>query len=187
MEVYHMKTKKLVLLFVAALLSLTLMGCPKVQNRIPEIVKIVDGEIVKINSITYEHVRGTDFHPDSMIQDLIDNQDVRAIDYDQSKMILGKDRDYFDISSNMEVISFYEIWTDGDDANNDGVVDIDDEEFYGLIKTDDDGNKLYDQNKIFLVEILGVGSEIDFTIVVTDDEGASTEISGTIVIVAAQE
>lgn len=178
-----MKTKKYLLLISFMVLSLSMMGCPKIENTSPEIVQIIDGEIIKINTVVYEHSKGEDFHPAGMIQDLIYNSHIIAIDYVQSGVVIGQDREYIDISDRMVVTSFYEKWFDGDDANFDGVVDEADEEFYGLTKTDEDGNVQYDQGKIFLVEILGVGQQLDFTIVVEDDDGASTEITGNIIIV----
>ncbi len=183
-----MKSKKIIVLLTIFFLSLSLMGCPSIENQTPEIVQLVDGEITDINQVTYEYVRGDDFHPDDMIQNLINNQNILAIDYDQSKWIIGKDRPYTDISDQMVITSFYAIWIDGDDANFDGVVDDIDIEFYGLTKTDEDGNKLYDAGKIMVVELFSsVGSEINFVMTVSDDEGASTEVTGIIIIVAAPE
>lgn len=179
-----MKIKKLLLVFVAFMLSFTLMGCPKVQNQVPQFVLDVNGQLEDVNHITYEHVQGTAFDPDQMVQNLIDNQGLMAIDYDQSKVIWGIKRDYFNISDQIEVTSFYQIWTDGEDVNGDGVIDATDEALWGTVKTDQDGNKLYDDMKIFLLSILGVGQTMDFTLSVTDSEGATTELSGTIEIIA---
>lgn len=178
-----MKFKKILIFLITTVLSLSLMGCPKIENMPPEIMQIENGELIDINHVVYEHVKGTDFDVDDMIQSLINDQHIIAIDYIQTSFIIGKDRKYNDISDRIEVTSFYQIWEDGDDANFDGVVNAEDEEYYGTIKIDQDGNKIYDQNKILLVEILSVGSTLSFTIMVTDDEGATTELSGEILII----
>lgn len=178
-----MKTKRIMMLVTIFLLSLSMMGCPDIENSGPEIVQIIDGEIVAITDIVYEHVKGTDFHPDTMLLNLIENQNLAAIDYDQKKFVIGQDRPYEDISSSIVVTSFYDLWTDGDDANFDGVVDDDDIEFYGSTKTDIDGVKQYDANKIMLVEIFGVGQRINFTLTVADEDGAFTELLGEILII----
>ena len=178
-----MKIKRILLVVSFLVLSIGMMGCPKIENSPPEIVQLVDGEINSINEIVYEHTKNADFEPENMVNNLIDNYNLIAIDYDQSGFIIGQEREFTDISDQIVVTSFYGIWIDGDDANFDGVVDDDDVEFYGLIKTDELGNNEFDQNKIWLVEILGVGSEIDFTLNVTDNEGETTELSGQILIV----
>lgn len=180
-----MNIKKLVVFIVTALLSLSMMGCPNIKNTSPEILQMVDGELQDINHVVFEHVKGTDFSVDDMVQSLIEDQHIIAIDYDQSSWAIGKTRPYKDISDQIVVSSFYQIWQEGEDANFDGAVDAADEEYYGQIKTDQDGNKIYDEAKILLVEILSEGSTLAFTINVSDDEGASTELSGEILIVAA--
>ncbi len=165
---------------------MTLMGCPSIQNSVPEFAQMVDGQLEDINHVYYDYYRGSDFHPDLMVQDLVANYGLMAIDYDQSQVIWGRTRDYFDISDQIEVTSFYAVWSDGEDANEDGNIDELDEEFYGTIKLDDDGNKIYDAGKIMLVElILPVGQTVNFTLKIYDSEGASTELSGTIRINAA--
>ncbi|XFA98356.1 hypothetical protein ACAG96_05690 [Candidatus Izemoplasma sp. B36] len=178
-----MKTKRFILVATLFVLSLTLMGCPKIKNSPPELVKIIDGEIIKINSIDYEHTYGESLDPEAMVQYLIDNENLTAIDYDQSGLIIGQDRKYFDISDQIEVVSFYDIWDIGDDANFDGTVDALDEEYYGLTKTDIDGNPVYDADKLWLAEFLPVDTEIAFTLKVTDEDGDFTTLSGNIVIV----
>jgi len=181
-----MKIRRLFLVMMIGLLSFTLMGCPSVQNSGPEFKLVVDGELTKVNHIYYDYYRGTEFHPDLMVQELVSDYGLLAIDYDQSYVIWGRDRDYFDISDQIEVTSFYAIWSDGEDANGDGTVDELDEELYGTIKLDDDGNKIYDTAKIMLIEfILPVESEINFTLKIFDSDGASTDLSGTIRINAA--
>ncbi len=178
-----MKTKRFILVAILFVLSLTLMGCPKIKNSPPELVKIIDGEIIKINSINYEHTYGESFDPELMVQYLIDNESLFAIDYDQSGLIIGQERKYYDISDQIEVTSFYDIWDFDDDANFDGVVDSLDEEYYGLTKTDVDGNPVYDSDKILLVEFFPIDTEIAFTLKVTDGDGDFTTLSGNIVIV----
>lgn len=181
-----MKIKKIVLFTLMILLTISLMGCPDKINRPPRFVQFVDGEMININSVTYYHVRGTEFHPDDMIEDLINLQNIKAIDFDQTKIAIGKQRDYEDISDDIIVTTFYEIWLDGDDANFDGVVDEADEEFYGRLKTDEDGNYVIDQGKLFLIRISAVGSEFTFTMRITDSEGARAEITGVIIIIAPE-
>jgi len=66
----------------------------------------------------------------------------------------------------------------------DGVVDEADEELYGRLKTDEDGNYVLDQAKVMLIRFLPVGQEISFTMRVQDDDGARAEISGVIIIIA---
>jgi len=112
-----MKIKKVLFLSLMLILTLSMMGCPEVINRAPKFVQIVDGEVIDINQVTYYHPRGSDFHPDDMIDDLVNQQNILAIDYDQEKIAIGRTREYFDITDNVIVTSFYEIWLDGDDAN----------------------------------------------------------------------
>ncbi|MDT8336397.1 MAG: hypothetical protein RQ856_01065 [Candidatus Izemoplasmatales bacterium] len=179
-----MKRNRFLLLLLVVGLSLSLMGCPEVINRGPQFVQI-DGEDIKtINDVTYYHVQGNDFHPNDMIQDLIENQGIIAIDYDQTKIAIGKTRDYIDISENIIVTSFYQVWVEGDDANFDGVVDEADEELYYTIKTDEEGNLIFDNAKIMLVEILSIDQKLDFTMIVTDSDGAESQVSGKIIIVS---
>ncbi|MCK5732190.1 MAG: hypothetical protein KAH13_04165 [Tenericutes bacterium] len=179
-----MKIKRIIMVVFLSLLSLSMMGCPEIENSPPEIVQIIDGEILSVNEIIYEHVKGTEFHPDTMLLNLIENQNLAAIDYNQKKLIIGQDRTYIDISSDVAVTSFYDLWEDGEDANLDGVVNDDDIELYGSPKTDQSGNLLYDEDKIFIVEVLlGVGAEINFTLTVADEEGALTELLGQILII----
>lgn len=177
-----MKMKRVLLLMFLSAIAFTMIGCPTTVNRPPKIMQLVDDELVDINEVVYHHPQGTAFDPEDMITDLVENQNIIAIDYNQTKLAIGKDREYYDISDQLMVTSFYQIWLDGDDANNDGVVDEADEEFYGTIKTDDDGNYVYDQGKIMLVQFLPAGQEISFTMKVTDDEGESSEVTGKIII-----
>ena len=176
-----MKIKKIGIFVLMICLSLVMVSCKDVENMPPEIVQVVDGELLSITDITYEHVRGTEFHPDEMILSIVNDQNIIAVDYDQSGFIWGQNRDYEDISDRFEVTSFYAIWLEGDDANFDGVVDIEDEAFLGEVKTDVDGNKVYDAGKIFLIEVLGV--DLDFTMIIEDGDGARTQISGSIIVV----
>lgn len=177
-----MKIKRLLSLIAMFALTLTLMACPSIENSPPELVQIIDGEIFAINEIIYEHTYREDFDPDAMVQSLIDNQNLVAIDYDQSGLIIGQDREYFVISDQIKVVSFYDLWLEGD-ANYDGVVDEADEELYGTTKTDEDGVPVYDSDKILIVEFFPAGSEINFTLRVEDEEGDFTTLSGVILIV----
>jgi len=176
-----MKIKKIGIFVLMICLSLVMVSCKDIENLPPQIVQVVDGELLSITSITYEYTKGTEFDPGVMIQNIVNNQKIIAVDYDQSEVVWGQNRDYEDISDRFEVTSFYDIWEEGDDANFDGVVNDDDSAFIGEIKTDVDGNELYDSGKIFLLEVLGVN--LDFTMIVIDDDGAKTQISGTIVVV----
>jgi len=180
-----MKSKKILTLLMLGLMSMTLMGCPSIQNSVPEFVLNEDGVLSDINHIYYDYEKGTAFSPDIMLTDLITEYGLMAIDYDQSKVIWGQTREYYNISDQIVINSFYAVWSDGEDANDDGVVDELDEEYYGTVKLDDEGNKIYDPDKILLVQILPVGQEINFTLGITDEDGAFTELSGTIRIVSA--
>ncbi len=179
-----MKIKKILLALIILTLSLSLMGCPKVQNQPPEFKQVVDGEMQDINKIEYQQKVRTEFNPQEMVDNIIENQNLRAIDYIQEGVIIGKNRKYVDISDRIDCISFYLLWTEGDDANFDGVVNDDDEPYYGMPKTDADGNKLYNDQLIQLVEfVFGAGTTMPFTLVVTDDDGAQTTLDGTIKII----
>ena len=180
--------KKILLFFSSLVLILAMIGCPTKVNRPPKIMQLEDGELIDVEDeggnsrIVYYHEQGTDFHPEDMVNNLIENQNLIAIDYKQDELIIGRERDYVNISDKIEVTSFYAVWSDGSDADQDGDIDEDDEELWGTFKTDADGNKLYDTDKIWLVELLPVGDEIDFTLVVEDDDGAQAELEGVIII-----
>jgi hypothetical protein len=178
-----MKIKRLVLTSIISLLAISMMGCPSKRNRPPKFVQITDEEVVDINRVTYYHPQGTDFSPETMLNDLVENQNIHAIDYDQDEVIWGKDRNYTDLTDDIIVVSFLQIWDDGDDANFDGVVDEQDEELYGDLKTDEEGNYVVNPQITFLLKVLPVDGEFNFSMVVYDSEGAKTEISGTIIIV----
>ncbi len=178
-----MNMRKGLLLVFAVVLSLAMMGCPEIINLPPEIVVIEDGEIINISEVTYEHEQGTAFDPIAMLEDLIENQGLAGIDYIQSGVAVGEEREYENISDEIKVTSFYDLWTEGEDANFDGVIDDADEEYWGLIQTDEDGNYVFDEMKIFLVGILAVGNEMAFTLHLIDEDGDSTEVQGQIVIV----
>ncbi len=180
-----MKIKKYLIITLMALLSFTLMACPKIENLPPEFVHEVDGELVRLTSITYEHTVFTTFDPSVMVQSLVDSGVILAIDYNQEGVIWGNNRDYADISDQIQIPTFYAVWLDGEDANGDGSIDELDEDYYGTYKKDSEGAYIYDSAKIALIGILPVDQEIDFTLTVFDDEGASTEVSGTIIIIQA--
>lgn len=179
-----MNYKRLLILMMIVMVSFSLTGCKDIENLPPELVSVVDGEFVSLITVEYEHTSGTVFDPDAMLQSLIDNGQLIAIDYIQTGVIWGNDRNYEDISSEIVIPTFYARWFDGDDANFDDVVDEADEEYYGTYKTDIDGNHVFDETIIFLVGIFPAGSDpFSFTIEVYDAEGASTSLSGTIVFV----
>ena len=181
-----MKYKKILLSFVFVFLAFSMMACPSKTNQAPQIVRIIDGEPVKIddnNQIIYEHEKGKTFHPETMVQDLIDNYNIKAIDYNQSKIALGNDRPYDDISDALLVTNFYLRWEEDSDANFDGVVDDLDEELWGTIKTDEEGNYVLDAGTVFVVSLQNVGGEMPFTLRIVDEDGARSEVSGKIKIV----
>lgn len=130
--------------------------------------------------IIYEHTQGTDFHPNNMVDHLINEQNVLAIDYIQDYVEIGADRKFEDISENIIVTSFYDIWTEDDFGDP---MSAEEEELLGQIKTDDDGNFVFDTMKIMLVEFLPVGDIMAFSLEVSDHDGATSTIDGIIVIV----
>ncbi|HKL47168.1 MAG TPA: VCBS domain-containing protein, partial [Candidatus Izemoplasmatales bacterium] len=67
--------------------------------------------------------------------------------------------------------SFMEIWLEGDDANYDGVVDEQDQAFYGEYMTDQDGSYIYREWVLTYIENLEKGEVLDITIGVIDSEG----------------
>lgn len=180
-----MKAKKIILSLLVFILTFSLMACPEVSNRPPKFVQVIEGELVDISTVTYNHTRGTTFTPGLMIENLVNNQGITAIDYNQTQITIGIERKYNDISENIVVTTFYELWNDGDDANFDGQVNQLDEALYGTVKVDEDGNKVLDNAKITLLGILPVGNKMAFTMIVTDEEGEVAQISGEIIIVAA--
>ena len=183
-----MKLKKSLLLLLFVTLAFSMMGCPAIINRPPVFVEIVDGTPKSITSVTYNHVKGTDFDPNDMITDLVENQNIHAIDYNQTDVIIGLDRKYEDISDRIFITNFYERWEDDSDANFDGVIDDADEALWGTLKTDEEGNYILDSGIIFLIEfITPVGGTFAFTMRVTDTEGAVAEIAGVITIIASEE
>lgn len=183
-----MKIKRVLTLMLFAVLAFSMMGCPAIINRPPVFVQMVDGVPQSINSVTYNHVKGTEFDPTILINDLVENQNIRAIDYNQTEVVWGKERKYEDISDAIIITNFYERWEDDSDANRDGVVDEADEALWGTLKTDEEGKYVLDQGIIFLIEfITPVGGTFAFTMRVTDSEGARAEISGVITIVAPEE
>jgi len=138
--------------------------------------------------IIYEYVKGTDFDPAAMLDDLLNDYNVVAIDYKQDYVEPLAERDYEIISENIMLTSFYDIWDEGEDANHDGVVDDEDQAYYDDYKTDEDGNYVYDQSKIVLVEVvLQVGNVLTFSLTVEDEDGAKASIDGVILIVDSQE
>lgn len=181
-----MRVKKFLIVALMAVLSVSLMACPEVVNLPPEIVVIEDGEVVQVNEIVYEHVEGTQFDPEVMLQHLINEQGLAGIDYDQSGIAVGSERNYVNISDQIVIETFYDIWEDGEDANFDGVVDAEDEEFLGQYQTDEAGNYVYDQGKILLISmIFRAGEEVEFTLKLTDQAGDEIILPGRIVIIEA--
>ena len=167
------------------------MGCPSIRNKAPEFAILVDGEPESVVSVTYQYVKGTEFDPNDMIQYLIENENLRAIDYDQEKVIWGTKREYEDISENIIITNFYQRWEDGSDANFDGVVDELDEDLWGGLKTDQEGNYILDDGfggTIFVLEFLtSIGGEMKVTLRVTDSDGAEAELPGVIEVIAQVE
>jgi len=167
------------------------MGCPSIRNMAPKFVVLADGEPKSVVEVTYEYVKGTQFDPNDMIQYLIENENLRAIDYDQEKVIWGTNRDFFDISDDIIITNFYQRWEEDSDANFDGVVDELDEELWGSLKTDQEGNYILDDGiggTIFVLEVLtSIGGEMKVTLRVTDSEGAKAELAGVIKVIAQEE
>ena len=144
--------------------------------------------------IIYEFVRGEfnpaepNFDPEKMLEDLIENYHIEAIDYKQDYVEWFADRDYNRITDQIAMTSFYDIWLGDEDANHDGVVNEEDIPFYDDYKTDEDGNYVYDESKILLIDfILPVGDVVDFTLRVVDEDGDVATIDGVILIVAEEE
>lgn len=128
------------------------------------------------------------FSSDEMLADLINNYGISAIDYKQDYVEVFADREYNDISDNIILTTFYDRWLGDEDANFDGVVDEKDEPYYDDFKTDEDGNYVYDDGKILVVDFLtAVGGVIDFALRITDEDGAVATISGVILITQAEE
>lgn len=132
--------------------------------------------------LIYAHPQGEELIPENVVSYLIDETGFMAIDYNQDYVKIGADRKYFDISDDILLTSFYEIWFDGDDANFDGVVDKKDEELYGQLMTDEEGNYVY-ADALSRMKRKAVGQVTEIKFVVIDDEGAKIEISGLIIIV----
>lgn len=192
-----MKIKRISLAVLIALLSLTMMACPSKTNSGPEFVQLVDGEITSINKIEYYYLKGSGFDPDEMLDSIINDQNIIAIDYDQSGVIWGLERDYVDISDRIENRSFWVRYEGPEDLNDNGIIDEDekidvnndglinetDEELYYTYILDEDGNYTYND---FLISVLLNGmEEFPFTLYVADDDGVYTQISGIIYIVTS--
>jgi len=134
--------------------------------------------------IVYAHPEGTVLEPAEVVEFLIEQTGFRAIDYKQDYVEIGGDRDYYDLSDDILLTSFYEIWLDGDDANFDGVVDEEDEPYYGSYMTDEDGNYVHTGNRMRRKEV-GAVTEVSFY--VEDNEGLPMTIRGLIIIVESDE
>ncbi len=173
-----MKVKKFLIVALMAVLSFSLMACPEIVNLAPEIVVIQDGEVMQVNEIVYEHVEGTQFDPEAMLQHLINEQGLAGIDYDQSGVAVGSERSYENISDRLVIETFYAIYTEVDDV---------DDSLLGQFKTDDNGDYIYDTGKIFLISsVFGAGEEVAFTLKLTDDDGDQIILPGKILIVSAE-
>ncbi|QWB99934.1 hypothetical protein KHQ88_07300 [Mycoplasmatota bacterium] len=130
--------------------------------------------------IIYEHKKGTAFHPDDMLDDLINNQNLIAVDFIQDYVEVGADRDYVEISENILVTSFFDIWSE-DDFGED--LTPEEEELLGQVKTDSNGDYIYDPDKMILPQIFATGEVMEFSLLVADEDGAESTISGLIIIV----
>ena len=173
-----MKVKKFLIVALMAVLSFSLMACPEIVNLEPEIVVIQDGEVIQVNEIVYEHVEGTQFDPEVMLQHLINEQGLAGIDYDQSGVAVGSERSYENISDRLVIETFYAIYTEIDDV---------DDSLLGQFKTDDNGDYVYDTGKIFLISsVFRAGEEVSFTLKLTDDDGDQIILPGKILIVSAE-
>jgi len=178
-----MKIKKILLFLLLMTLTVTLMGCPAKINTPPKFVQVVDGEAKDINLVTYYHIKGSDFTPEIMIQNLQEKQNIIAIDYDQDVVNFGRNRAYTIISKNVFVESFYQVWAEGDDVDGNGIIDESDEEKWGELKVID-GEYVLDQQKIFVLEVLtNTGGQMPFTMRVKDADGEEAQIDGVVVVV----
>ncbi|MGE4571652.1 MAG: hypothetical protein AB7E09_02795 [Candidatus Izemoplasmatales bacterium] len=136
--------------------------------------------------ILYAHPEGEDLIPEDVVTYLLEETDMLAVDYLQDYVEVGLDRNYLDLSDTVILTSFYEIWIDGDDANFDGVVNEEDEQYYGQFMTDEDGNYVYNSG-LSRMRRKNVGDITEVAFYVEDNEGKSTSIRGLIVIVENNE
>ncbi len=136
--------------------------------------------------ILYPHPEGEDLIPEDVVQYLMEETGLIAVDFDQDYVKFGADRRYTDLSDDVILTSFYEVWLDGDDANFDGEVDELDEEFYGQFMTDEDGNYVYNSG-LSRMRRKNLGDITEVSFYVEDDEGKPMTIKGLIIIVESNE
>lgn len=218
--------KKIILITITILLSISMMACPTRINTAPSFVRLSEegseDEFIRMRSLTtetlerdksafesaeeeklskdpdyevqefdpfeyysnqyilYGHPQGEDLVPSDVVDNLIENTGLRAIDYKQDYVEIGRNRDYYDLSDEIILTSFYLIWLDGDDANYDGVVDEEDEQYYGQYMTDEDGNYIYETRRM---KRKRVGDITEVAFYVEDEDGLPMTIRGLIIIV----
>jgi len=134
--------------------------------------------------IVYAHPEGTVLDPSVVVDYLVEETELRAIDYIQDYVEIGGERKYEDLSDDILLTSFYQIWLDGDDANYDGVVDDLDEPYYGSYMTDEDGNYIHTGNRMRRKDV-GAVTEVAFH--VEDEEGLEMTIRGLVIIVESDD
>lgn len=134
--------------------------------------------------IVYGHPEGTVLEPADVVTYLVEETGLRAIDYKQDYLEFGANRDYFDLSDDILLTSFYEVWFDGEDANYDGNVDELDEPFYGTYMRDEDGNYIHNGDRMRRKDV-GAVTEVSFY--VEDEAGLPMTIRGLIIIVESDE
>jgi hypothetical protein len=118
--------------------------------------------------------------PDDVVDNLVENTGLKAIDYKQDYVEIGRNREYYDLSDDIILTSFYLIWLDGDDANYDGEVNEEDEQYYGQYMTDEEGNYIYETGRM---KRKRVGDITEVAFYVEDEEGLPMTIRGLIIIV----
>ncbi|QLY40665.1 hypothetical protein HF295_07320 [Hujiaoplasma nucleasis] len=115
--------------------------------------------------IVYEHVQGDELLVDEFLNSLFDDYGLFVYDYEDGEL-----------SNQVMATSFYEVWLPGDDANFDGLVDEEDEPYYGQYMTDEDGNYIYNNFIRSLISRYEKGKVIEINLMVTDSDGRSSSI-----------
>jgi hypothetical protein len=218
--------KKIILITITILLSISMMACPTRINTAPSFVRMTEdadeGEFITMRSLTtetlerdkaafetaedaklaedpdyevkefdpfeyygdqyiiYGHPQGENLVPDDVVDNLVENTGLKAIDYKQDYVEIGRNREYYDLSDEIILTSFYLIWLDGDDANYDGEVNEEDEQYYGQYMTDEEGNYIYETGRM---KRKRVGDITEVAFYVEDEEGLPMTIRGLIIIV----
>lgn len=109
--------------------------------------------------IIYKHEHGQELIVEDFVEELISNYGLFIHDYEDGE-----------ITNEVLPVSFFELWEYGNDANFDGIVDEEDEPYYGQYRTDEDGNYIYNVLIQYLIEIFEVGEVIDVKLQVHDSD-----------------